>query len=135
MKRQRKRRRRPNGPWPPPELTLPYDPEADQAGGVNKEKQPMTNLEQHAIAAFHASERWHVFVQRHEAAVLKAERAQPGTVDRLLHLLTTGERSGMEPPPLQNCGEPSEPGWAGESGESCREAPLTPPGRRFSDEH
>ncbi len=58
------------------------------------------NLEQAAVAAFHAGERWHVFARRHKAAILEAERRHPGAVERLLHLLTTGEPSGMKPPPV-----------------------------------
>lgn len=60
---------------------------------------PPTNLDTAAVAAFTRGGSWHQFVGLHPDAIQRAERAHPGTVARLLHLLTTGEYGGMEPPP------------------------------------
>ncbi len=54
-------------------------------------------LEAAAVQAFDAGHRWHAFVQEHREAIRRAERRSPGTAGKLLHLLTTGEASGMVP--------------------------------------
>jgi hypothetical protein len=61
-------------------------------------------LEQSALAAFRDGIGWNEFWQQHGNEVRKAEPWSRGRyrrlVDRLLHLLTTGEPGGQEPPSI-----------------------------------
>jgi hypothetical protein len=64
----------------------------------------MNAIKAQALEAHHRGETWAAFWQQHADTIRKAEpwnrQRFKRLVDRLLHLLTTGEPSGQEPPAI-----------------------------------
>ncbi|MGA2063171.1 MAG: hypothetical protein ABSG67_22085 [Thermoguttaceae bacterium] len=66
--------------------------------------QSIQDLERRAVDAHARGERWETFWQRHADAIRNAEPFNRDRyrrlIGRLLHLLTTGEPGGQEPPSI-----------------------------------